>query len=45
MMPIKSVSGLVGAGADVKFRDYTCEICSMKDCSFRRTSATHGSLS
>ena len=44
MTPIKSVSGLVGAGPDVKFRDYTCEICSMKDCSFRRTRATHGSL-
>jgi len=45
MTPIKSVSGLVGAGEDVKFRDYTCEICSMKNCIFRRTKATHGSLS
>lgn len=45
MTPIKSVSGLVGAGKEVKFRDYTCEICSMKDCTFRRTRATHGSLS
>lgn len=45
MTPIKSVSGLVGAGKEVKFRDYTCEICSMKDCTFRRTKATHGSLS
>lgn len=45
MTPVKSVSGLVGAGAEVKFRDYTCEICSMKDCSFRRTKATHGSPS
>ena len=44
MTPIKSVSSLVGAGPDVKFRDYTCEICSMKDCTFRRTRATHGSL-
>lgn len=45
MHPIKSISGLVGAGANVKFKDYTCEICSMKDCTFRRTSKTHGSLS
>jgi len=45
MYPIKSLSGLVGTGANVKFRDYTCDICSMKDCNFRRTKATHGSLS
>ncbi len=45
MSPIKSVSGLVGMGRNVSFRNYTCEICSMKDCAFRRTSKTHGSLS
>ena len=37
MSPIKSVSGLVGVGSGVNFRDYTCELCSMKDCHFRRT--------
>lgn len=36
MSPIKSVSGVVGAGPEVSFRDYTCELCSMKDCSFRK---------
>jgi hypothetical protein len=45
MSPIKSVSGVVGAGAEVSFRDYTCELCSMKDCFFRKTRASQGSLS
>jgi hypothetical protein len=37
MLPIKSVSGVIGTGASVSYRDYTCEICSMKACIFRRT--------
>ncbi|MDX2432309.1 MAG: vitamin B12 dependent-methionine synthase activation domain-containing protein [Bacteroides sp.] len=41
MFPIKSVSGVVGAGPEVSFRDYTCELCSMKDCSFRKTRHTN----
>lgn len=41
MSPIKSVSGIVGTGASVSFRDYTCEICSMKTCIFRRTRSSH----
>lgn len=40
MSPIKSVSGFVGVGPEVSFRDYTCELCSMKDCSFRKTRHT-----
>jgi hypothetical protein len=36
MDPVKSISGIIGMGDDVKYRDYTCEICSMKDCHFRR---------
>lgn len=44
MSPIKSVSAFVGVGPDVSFRDYTCELCSMKDCIFRKTKASHGSL-
>lgn len=40
MSPIKSVSCILGAGPDVGFRDYTCELCSMKDCSFRKTRHT-----
>jgi len=37
MSPIKSISGLIGTGASVSYREYTCEICSMKECIFRRT--------
>jgi hypothetical protein len=36
MNPIKSASGIIGLGAMVEYRDYTCEICSMKECLFRR---------
>jgi hypothetical protein len=35
MDPVKSISGLIGIGTQVKFNDYTCEICPMKDCAFR----------
>jgi hypothetical protein len=35
MDPVKSISGLIGIGARVKFNDYTCEICPMKECAFR----------
>ncbi|MFH0759333.1 MAG: vitamin B12 dependent-methionine synthase activation domain-containing protein [Bacteroidota bacterium] len=41
MSPIKSLSGVIGTGVKVSFRDYTCEICSMKDCIFRRTRTSH----
>ncbi len=44
MSPIKSISGVVGAGREVSFRDYTCELCSMKDCTFRKTRSSHGTL-
>jgi hypothetical protein len=32
MLPIKSVSGLVGIGRNVKKRPYGCEICKMATC-------------
>ena len=35
MHPVKSISGLIGIGTQVKFNDYTCEICPMKECAFR----------
>jgi len=35
MFPIKSVSGLIGLGIDVKLIPYTCEICGMVTC-FKR---------
>jgi hypothetical protein len=36
MIPIKSVSGIIGLGPDVKRGAYQCSICDLKDC-FRRT--------
>ena len=36
MSPVKSISGIVGLGPRVKFNDYTCEICPMKTCQFRK---------
>jgi hypothetical protein len=32
MHPIKSVSGIIGLGKAVKFREYTCDLCSQVDC-------------
>ncbi len=38
MIPIKSVSGIIGLGAEVRRREYTCGICSFASC-FRRKKA------
>ncbi len=35
MNPVKSVSGIIGIGKNVKFRKYQCDICTMKDCTYR----------
>jgi len=39
MEPIKSVSGIIGIGKNVKRAPYTCRFCDMKDCIYRRTKA------
>lgn len=36
MDPIKSVSGIIGIGKNVRRLPYTCSICDMKDCIYRR---------
>lgn len=36
MLPIKSVSGIIGVGPDVKRGAYPCSICDLKDC-YRRS--------
>jgi len=36
MEPVKSVSGVIGIGTDVKFMPYTCNFCDMKDCIYRK---------
>lgn len=35
MLPIKSVSGIIGVGKDVHKLDYTCRLCNQANC-FRR---------
>lgn len=36
MDPVKSVSGIIGIGENVKSNPYTCRMCDMKDCMYRR---------
>jgi len=36
MLPIKSVSGIVGIGEKVRRLDYTCGLCDLKQCYKRR---------
>jgi hypothetical protein len=35
MVPIKSVSGIIGTGTAVKYVEYFCDTCGMKDCTYR----------
>lgn len=37
MDPIKSVSGVIGIGENVRFRPYTCNLCDDTNCIYRRT--------
>ncbi len=36
MIPIKSVSGVIGIGHDVRKRDYTCHLCGLNTCYKRK---------
>lgn len=36
MSPEKSVSGFIGIGREVRFNNYTCGLCDMEDCIYRR---------
>ncbi len=39
MDPVKSISGFIGIGENVKFNPYTCGLCEMKDCMYRKRKA------
>ena len=39
MIPIKSVSGIIGLGPDVRYQDYTCGLCDFKQCYKRKKKA------
>lgn len=36
MIPIKSVSGIIGIGRNVRRQEYTCGICQLDHCLYRR---------
>ena len=36
MLPIKSVSGIIGVGAHIRKYPYACQICKNKDCIYRK---------
>jgi hypothetical protein len=36
MLPIKSVSGIIGIGRNVRKMSYPCKFCDMRDCIYRR---------
>ncbi len=36
MIPVKSVSGIIGIGKGVKLEDYQCNKCERKDCPYRK---------
>lgn len=37
MLPIKSVSGVIGAGPGLRRLPYSCQLCSKQDCYMRKT--------
>jgi hypothetical protein len=41
MIPIKSVSGIIGVGNKVKMREYLCDKCGVKDCIYRFKRPAH----
>ena len=36
MIPIKSISGIIGVGKNAKYNDYLCDVCGVKDCTVRQ---------
>jgi hypothetical protein len=36
MDPVKSISGIIGIGKSVRYNQYTCKMCDLKDCVYRR---------
>jgi hypothetical protein len=38
MIPIKSVSGIIGIGKDIIKQDYACDICDQENCVYRKGS-------
>jgi len=41
MIPIKSVSGVIGMGEKVKRKEYMCDKCGYKDCTYKAKRVSH----
>jgi hypothetical protein len=39
MIPLKSISGIIGIGRTIKKKAYPCKFCDMQNCVYRRNSA------
>jgi hypothetical protein len=37
MDPVKSISGIIGIGENVRYNPNTCDLCDFKNCAFRKT--------
>lgn len=37
MIPVKSVSGIIGIGKNVVFKPYNCDLCELENCIYRKT--------
>lgn len=35
MQPIKSISGFIGVGENIKYNDYKCRLCTQKQCIYK----------
>jgi hypothetical protein len=35
MLPLKSISGLIGVGKHVEYKQYSCATCSRQDCTYK----------
>jgi hypothetical protein len=42
MRPVKSVSGFIGVGPQVRRAPYTCSLCDLHDCLYRRLAGERG---
>lgn len=41
MLPVKSVSGIIGIGSHVKHEEYQCSVCDMNDCIRKKLTDAH----
>lgn len=44
MIPIKSISGIIGIGRKVKFNPYTCSLCDYENCIYRKLKETRPAI-